>query len=323
MAIVDYLVQQSWMGIGKETVYGTPVAPGFFIPMMSPKWKPTLKWLPDNSMVGSPALPRDEVPSVRFDEFSMKHNLYMDSIGNELLGILGAADAISGTGPYTHLFKLLNNGAVGSQPPSYTIGYFDSFTQRQLTAGRMASLDLSWSADGAVEVTPTWICNPETDVTNLTNTPTTASFVPGWDIVITIGTTQSLIMVSGSINITRGTASIFTSSGSQSPHLNFAGPITVKGKAKFLVEAGLVNFFGATGMTRDQLPVIVTFTEPVSGNTLALTSTNAQFINPVIDPGQKYLQADVEWTAVCDTTDAVSGISPLKATLINSQSSAY
>ena len=319
MAIVDFLTQQSFLGIGRETTYGTAVVPGFWIPMSSPKWTPKLKWLPDTSMTGTPALPRDLVPSVRYDEITYKHNLYMDSIGNELLAVLGAADVVTGTGPFHHNFKLLNNPATGSQPPSYTIDYFDASQARQAVASRMNQLEFSWSADGAIEVTPSWICNPETDVTLPTNVPTTASFAPGWDIVITINGTTSLIMVSGSLTITRGTASIFTSSGQQGPHLNFAGPVEAKGKAKFLVETGLSSFFsGAVGgnnaMIRNPVPLVLTITEPVSGNTLAITQTTAQFQNPVLDPGQKYLQVDVEWTAVCNATDAVTTVPPDQAT---------
>ena len=255
MSVVDYMVQQSFVGVGKETVYGTPVVPGFWFPIQSPKWTPKLKWLPDNSMVGSPTETRDLVPGVRFDEFTCKHHLYLDSIGNELLGILGADDVVTGTGPYVHTFKLLNNPS-GSQMPSYTIDYFDASQTRELSASRMATLELAWSADGDVEVTPTWICNPESNIDLPTQTLSTATFVPGWNLSVTINGVQSNIMVSGSLTISRGTASIWVSNGQQAPHINFAGPISAKGKAKFMVETSVTDFFAVDeGMGRAQQPL--------------------------------------------------------------------
>lgn len=319
---VDYLVANSFMGVGKETDYDTPVVPGFWIPFMSPKWTPKVKWLPDTSMVGSPVVTRDLVPGVRFDSYAFKHNLYLDSIGNQLLGILGAADVVTGTGPYVHTFKLLNNAATGSQPPSYTIDYFDASQTRQIAGAKMASLDLAFGAEVACTATSTYIGNPETDIDVPSQTPSTAHFVPGWDMAIEIDSVPSTILVSGSLNIDRGTAGIFTS-GQQGPHLVFSGPIKATGKAKFLIEAGATAFFSSVAVTRDQLPVVLTFTDPVSADTLALTMSACQFEDPVLDPGSKWLQVDVNFEAVSDTTDAVSGISPMAAVLTNSQSADY
>ena len=325
-APIDYLVQQSFLAGAKESSWGTVnPTPAFWIPMMGTKWSPKVKWLPDTSMVGSPAVTRDLVPGKRYDELTFKSNMYLDSIGNQLLAVLGAADVVTGTGPYTHTLKLLNNQAVGSQPPSYTMNYFDGFQDRQLAGCRWASLDLTWSADGAVEINNTILTGSESDISTVTNTPSTAHFVPGWSLGITFGGVASNIMLSGGLNITRGTEAIFVSDATQAPHLIFTGPIQVKGKAKFLVETGGFNPFAGSNsaLIRNQIAVVLTFTEPVSGNTLAFTMTNCQLINPTTDSGAKYYAVDTEFEAVADTTDAVTGISPIAAVLVNGQSTGY
>jgi len=323
MAVVDYLTQQSWFGVAKETTPGTPVTtPQFFVPMRSPKLAPKLKWLPDNSMLGSPSFTNDLVPGKRYDDFSMKHGLYMDSIGHELMAILGV-DNVTGTGPYHHKFQLYNNPVAGGQPPSYTLDFFDGYQMRQLAGSKLNTLELNWSADGEVEVTPSWICQPEVDVVTPVNTPSTAHFVPGWDLGVTINSVASGIMVSGSLTISRNAEPIFVSDATQGAHQLFSGYITVKGKAKFLLESGTINFFGATGMARSQMPVVFNFTEPVSGSTLTFTMSACQFMNPTNDPGQKYVQVDTEFEGVGNTTDAVSSFSPIQATLTIPQSTPF
>lgn len=317
---IDYLVQQSFLAGAKETTWGTPVVtPTFWIPIMDAKWSPKVKWLPDTSMVGSPAVTRDLVPGKRYDELTFKSNMYLDSIGNQLLNILGA-QTVTGTGPYTHTFKLLNNGAIGSQANSYTLQFYDSVQARELAGAMLQSLEFSWSADGGVEINNTWLSTAESDVTTPTNTPTTTNFVPGWNLGVSLGGSASNLMISGSLKIDRATAPIFVSDATQAPHLVFATAIKVTGKVKFLVETGGFNPFSGSNnaVSRNQLATVLTFTDPVTSNSLAFTMSKCQFINPSTDSGSKWYQVDAEFEGVSNTTDASTGISPIQATLINS-----
>jgi hypothetical protein len=193
----------------------------------------------------------------------------------------------------------------------------------------METLEFSWSADGAVEVTDTWVCNPETDIDLPSQTTSIYHFIPGWNLSIDINGVQSLIMVSGSLTLSRGASAIWVSNGQQAPHLHFSGPMEAKGKAKFLVESGLSSFFsGSAGssnnaLIRNQQPMSLTFTDPVSGDTLVLSCHTAQFMNPVLDIGQKYLQVDVEFEWIANTTDAITDTSVGKAVLTTTQSAPF
>jgi hypothetical protein len=318
---VDYLVANSFFGLGAETTWDTPVMPGFWIPMLDPKWTTKLKWLPDEALYGSPAHNRDQVPGPRYDEFSIKHSMYQDSIANFLRAALGSTDTVTGTGPYTHTIGLLNSPTTGSQPPSYTIDYFDASQTRQLAGSRLNTFTLTFGADVAVEAVSTFVCMPETDVTLPTQTLSTAHFVPGWDMVLDLGTVQSAVIVSGELSIERQTEAIFTATGQQAPHNVFAGPIIVKGKVKFVLEGGDATF--ANSLVRDQFVAKLIFTDPVSAAAITFQMSAFQFMNPVLDISKKWLQVDAEFSAVDNSADALSGLSPLKAIVVNSQASAY
>src|SRR6185437_3869522 len=198
----------------------------------------------------------------------------------------------------THTIKLLNNSATASQPPSYTLDFFDGSVVRQVAGCRMPSLNITWSADGTVDCTSSFIGMPFTSPSAPTNTQSTAHMVPGWGVTISVGGTSSLTIVSGSLDITRvGTDPIFT------------GTIQIKGKGKFLIESGDSTFSYANALSRDQQATVLTFNEPVSAGTLAFTLTNTQFMDPKPDLSKKWLLADCTFEGVADSTDASSGIS--------------
>lgn len=320
-APVDYLVANQFFGLGKETTWDTPVVPSFWIPMSDPKWTPKLKFLTDEGMRGSPVVDYDEVPGVRNDEFSFKHSLYPDSFANVLVAALGGVDTVTGTGPFIHTVPLLNNAATGSQPPSYTIDYFDASQTRQMAGCRLNTLSITFGADVATEANTAFIGMPETDISIPTQSVTTAHMPPGWDTTLQLGTVMSQVIVSGELNIERSTEAIFTATGQQAPHNVFAGPLSVKGKVKFVIESGDSTF--ANSLTRAQQVGLLTFIEPVSAATIRLQMSAMQFENPVLDISKKWLMVDADFVAVANTTDTATGFSPLKAIVTNAQSTAY
>jgi hypothetical protein len=317
----DYLVANTFFGIGVETTWGTPVVPGFWIPVMDPKWTTKLKWIADEAMYGSAAQNRDQVPGVRYDELSLKHSVYPDSIPNFMRAALGSADTVTGTGPYTHTIGLLNSPTTGSQPPSYTADYFDASQTRQLAGSRLNTFNMTFGADVGVEATTTWVCGPETDISLPTQSLSTAHLIPGWDMVFQLGTVNSQVIVSGELDIERNTEAIFTATGIQTPHNVFAGPISVKGKVTFVLESGDATF--ANSLVRAQQAAKLIFTDPVSAAVITFQMSALQFQNPVLNIGKKWLQIDADFSAVDNATDAITGLSPIKCIAVNSQSTAY
>jgi hypothetical protein len=325
MPPTEYLVANQFFGLGKESVFNTPVVPGFWIPISDPKWEPKLKWQTDEGMRGSPVDNYDQVPLVEYNQFSFKTSVYPDSFPNLMMALLGGTDTVTGTAsPWTHTIPLLNSASTGSQPPSYTLDWFDGLQTRQIPGSRIASMTLTFGADVALECTPSFIGMLETDVSLPTNTPTTTHLGPGWDMSMLIGTVQVLTVVSGELTFERNTEALFTATGTQGPRNIFAGPFGVKGKGKFVIETGTSSAYIASALTRSQQVVSLVFTEPVSGFTQTFQISATQFQNPVLDStSKKWLQLDCDFSMVADTTDASSGYSPLKFITATGQSAAY
>src|SRR5690348_370003 len=119
-----------WVGLAKETTYGTPVAaPTIWVPVdgSSVKYKPNLNTLVDQGLRGLMGTDFQQVPGMRYDTLAYKAYLYMDSVYQHFLSILGLPDTISGASdPYTHKTALLNAaGSNEAQPISFTAFYID------------------------------------------------------------------------------------------------------------------------------------------------------------------------------------------------------
>jgi len=85
---------------------------------------------------------------------------------------------------------------------------------------------------------------------------------------------------------------------------------------------------GATALTRSQSALVVTFTDTndqsgATNNSITLTMTKTQFKMPKRTVGKEYTEIEVEFTAIANATDAISGYAPVKTTTSNGQSAAY
>lgn len=85
-------VAETQIGIAKETERGKPVAPGLWLPIRSPKYKPEVKLLPDEGLRGSMVTLYDEVPSLRTDMHGWDQYPYLDTFPLLLMGVLGSND---------------------------------------------------------------------------------------------------------------------------------------------------------------------------------------------------------------------------------------
>ena len=85
---------------------------------------------------------------------------------------------------------------------------------------------------------------------------------------------------------------------------------------------------GANGtpsaLTRDQVALVATFTDPVASGSVQFHMNDVQFSQPNRTVGKIYTDISVEFTAIANTTDATAGgYSPLKIVVVNGVSTAY
>jgi hypothetical protein len=280
-----------------------------------------VSWLHDDALRGAAVDIYDEIQGARYDQYGFKTFVFADTICALFRAALGSTDTVTGTAaPYTHTIGLQND-QVGSQPPSYTIYWFDGAVGRQISGAQLDTLDLSFTADGKAEVSTKWVANIENDKPYTAPSFSTQKLVPGWDCAITLGTVAAPYIMSGSVNIKRGTKPIFVS-GSQGPLQNFAGPLNVSGKFMFVMGANDQTM--ANGLTRDQQYCQLTFTDPASGYTVTVHMTTTQLENPKVDVGKEWVQVGADFKAVPNTTDDVTGqYSQIRAVVNNGVSSAF
>lgn len=328
---MPFMSVNSFVGLGIEGTRGTASSNIKFVPVTTPQLTPQQMWLRDEAYRGSAVAVYDNVAGVRHDEYDFKGYLFADTFPLLAKAALGY-EAVTGSSPYTHTASLKNDQS-GSQPPSVTIQDFDGANPFQLTAAQLGDLKLTFGAEAAVEYEAKFMGNPFTLISAPSPSFSTETFVPGWDVTATIGGTSYTTVVDGEVNITRATAPIFTAQGSQAPYRNFAGPIDITGRLRFVVEAndpiiGTGSFAGSgLALTDSPQAVVLTFTDPVSTHTVTVQMSKVQFKNPKRDRGKAYVEVEAEFDALANTTDAVSaaggGYAPVKITAVNAVSAAY
>lgn len=341
-----YLVANSYLGI--QPVGGTAV----YIPVTSPQITPNQVFLRDEALRGSPVAMYDDVQGVRHDEYDAKFYVYADTFPHLIKGVLGVATVTPGTAGVanTHTIKLLNSASTGSQPEQFTILDFDGANYFTMTNSQEDSLQIAFGAEAAVDATVKFMGNPYTASTTapspFSNTPTisTVHMIPAWDTTIQTGPTGGSLTTlnyisTGELMISRKTAPIFTM-GAQAPYQNFAGPIDVTGKFTAVIDSASdqwsVGVSGtgsnATALAYAAQTLKIKFTDPndTAGATtpqdsIEFTMTNVQFHNVKRTRGKAYTEVEVEFEARANSNDATSGggYSPIYATVVNSQSTAY
>jgi hypothetical protein len=325
--MTQFMTANSFLGLGIENSRGIAAASPTFIPITSPQVTPMQVFLRDEALRGSPTTVYDQVAGVRHDEYDVKGYVYADSFPILLRSILGGGDTVTGSSPYAHNIKLLNNNTNGSQPPSVTIQDFDGATAFQMTGAQMSELSLTFGAEAAAEWSAKFMGNPYTQIATPSASFSTASFVPGWDISTSIAGTSVAYVAEGEIRLNRNTAPIFTM-GTQAPRVSFAGPLEVSGRLLCVVETTSDIFSNATNgyaLNRSPQPLVVTMTDPVSSNTVAFTMTKVQYQDVKRQRGKSFVEVEVNFTANANSTDAASGsgYSPISTITTNNVSTAY
>lgn len=317
----------SFASLALETTRGTAAATPTYFPVSAPAMSPMITWLKDQALRGSPVSEYDEVAGVHSDDFDLKGFVYEDSFPILLRAILGGADTVTGAGPYVHTIGLANAASTGSQPPSVTGVLFDAANAFQITGSQMVSLDLSSGADKGLEWTGKFTGNPWTV---LGSTPSsswgTVPLIPSWNTTISIGGSSIGYIETLDLKIDRQTKPIYTE-GQQGPYVVFAGPIAVSGSFSAVVATNADPFTiggSAYALYRQQKATVLTFSNPNTTGSVALTMTSVQFSEPKRKVDGEYTKLDVNFTALADTTDATAGgYSPIKTVTTNSISSAY
>lgn len=156
MAITPRPGSQQWLGLAKETTYGTPVAaPTMWIPVDTPKWEAKVTPLVDQALRGMMGTDYGQTQGMRHDELTYKTMIFADTIFPHLLAILGGTDTITAlTAPVLSLGTTSTTGGTLPAGATYwkitgTAAGGEGIGSNEVTAtltGTTSSQILNWAA---------------------------------------------------------------------------------------------------------------------------------------------------------------------------------
>lgn len=307
-------LQPSWkasLGIAKEAVAGTPVAPTAFIPINAFSPKRVITMLEDKSWRGSAAEDYALVHGKWHTELGIPGDVYPDTFPWFLASILGAvATSVVGSGVNDHLITLLNSGTM--QPTTKTLTDFYVANARAYANAVCVELSVKWTADGKLTYDSKWVGKAETTASTPTVSFSTEQFMAAWQATMSIlGTTPKLI--DGEINMKRSYDVVDVSDNSQDPVAIFLGPLTVDGKATVIMEDDTYynNFVG-----NNQGVLTFDFTRGAAATLRRIKATLslAAFTEGPIDRGSSYVKLPLGFKGLANATDAGAsgGLAPIK-----------
>jgi hypothetical protein len=141
---------------------------------------------------------------------------------------------------------------------------------------------------------------------------------PVWQGTVTIGGTAVSTSVEGKVDVKRAASMIYGIANTQNPYQIFVGALETTGSFKFVMESDteLTRF-----LTNTQPSITLDWSNGAgaAATQFAMTLTKGAYHAAVIDRSKDYVEVDIEFTGISNTTDAGStgGYSPIKFTSKN------
>jgi hypothetical protein len=283
----------TWLGIAKETAWGTAVNPAYFLPFKDAKPEDVIDYVKDEGIRGAMAMTYNVIPGVAHGTFEIDGQVFPDSFGLLVLSILGQ-DTVTGTGPYTHAMALSRTG----QPPSITPTFYDGTSIRQWPGTVAEELGIKWSSGGPLEYTWKGQGKPSTTATGITPSP--GSTVPflGWEFTATLGGTTKLNLVGFDISLKRKLYVQHAANNTQQPTAIVAGGLAVTGKATFdKADDAELNAY-----LQNTQPSFVLTGQQNANTQLIIQMTRCAFVKDPVT-AKEVVQGDVEFEGVDNDTD--------------------
>lgn len=304
-----YASELQIVGVGKETAFGTAVAPDYFLSAKSPKPEDVIANIKDDGVRGVNAAVFGVYAGVQHATFDTDFEVFPDAIGR-LLGAIVGADAVTGAGPYVHTFSL---GA--DQPDSLTVSHFDGYETRQYPGSRLTELSLKWSEGADVTGSIKTVSKPSAVGTALTPSfPTSFGAFQGWQASMTLAGTADLNLVGYELDLKRKEYIQHAANGSQAPSNIIVKGLEVSGKMTF----DLNDDTELTAFLNNTQPVVVVTLTLSANETLVITTSKTAFMKAPIS-SKDVVQIDVDFEGVYNATDG----GPCKIVLTNQVATAY
>lgn len=321
---------RSYLGIAKETrpVPGaapTAVAATDYIPYTSFNPVDNIKYLDDKGMRGSMVDEYDVIAGNIYSELEMAGDVFPDTIGYPLAGLLGDVTTTGASAPFTHAISTLNSQASNGQPPTFTLSDYYALgvaSTRQYAGVQFSSVDFKFTADALLTYSAKAMGYASVTAANPTPSFSTVTPQPSWTGVVTLNAATSTLLADGNCNIQRTITPIFTVDGNQRPYQLFGGPVTANGSLTLVFESD-TELSLYLNNTRPVLDIDFTSGAGAAAVEVKLHMTKCAFTVAKIERSKDYIELGVTYKALANTTDAGTslGYSPIKVTLKNAKAS--
>lgn len=227
----DYIGRKVAVGLGKETVRGTAVAPAFFVRHLSLDFKQKGEVVQNESALGVREKFSDSEIVKEWGEGKLEGKVNDKSIGLVLLGVFGTVvSAASGAG-FNHTF----NFDQSNTPQSLTLSRKDGVSDRRFALAMIKSLEITIEAGEYVKFSADIIAKKGVDTVNtvayVTEYEFTSkdSYVKFAANVAGLGAATASAIKSAKLTIDTGVEAYFEV-GSTSPAEIHAGAIELTGE---------------------------------------------------------------------------------------------
>ena len=267
----------------------------------------------------------DVIQGSIYSEFEFGGDVFADTIGYPLAGLLGDVVTTGASAPYTHVISTLNSQASNGQPTTFTLSDYYSLgsaSTRRFAGCQFESVDLKFSAEALLTYTAKAKGFQSVTAANPTPSFSTVTPLPSWTGVTTLNGSVNAQLAEGNCNISRPVDPIFTVDGSQSPYQLFAGAVKAEGALTLVFESDTeLNLYLQN--TRPSLSINFQQGAGASAQQVLINMTRCAFTVAKIERGKEYIELAVTYKALANTTDAgaSAGYSPVKVTLKNAKAS--
>lgn len=317
---------RSYVGIAKETTKGTAVTPTDYIPVVASSLKPVdiIDPLYDDGLRGSNVKNYNYIPGRVRSTFDFGGQVFPDTIGYAIAGVLGDVATTGASAPYTHTISLENSAVAGadSQPTSFTLTDFYSAAVRAYPGIQVHDFSLKFNADGMLEYDAKATGWASASASTPTPSFSTVLPTPVWQGTVTIGGSTISNTISGNLDMKRPVTPVYGIAATQNPYQVFVGPLEVTGKFTFVMEADteLTRF-----LTNTQPAIVLNWAYGTGSTAVQLqaTLTKGAYVAAAIERGADLVEISVDVNALGNTTDAGAtlGYSPIKWVLKNAKPS--
>jgi hypothetical protein len=316
---------RSFIGIAKEAAKGTAVAPTDFIPVLASSVKPVniIDPLYDKGLRGSLVDSYNYIQGRTRSTFDLGGDVFPDTIGYFIAGVLGEVTTTGAGAPYTHTIALKNSLAANAdaQPISYTLTDFSAADVRAYSGIQFHDFTLNFSADGllAYDAKGTGFLS----ATASTPSPSFSTVLPTpvWRGTVSIGGSAVSYTTTGSLMMSRPVTPIYGISNTQDPYSVFLGALTTTGSFTFVMEDNteLLRY-----LNNSQPAIVLNWAYGAGASAVQLqaTMTKGAYTVASIDRSADFVTITCEVNAQGNTTDAGAvGFGNVKWVLQNAKTS--